>query len=104
MSDRLREAAKNLVAVCDDLEAKSALRTGGSRMSGYWLQRDRIDPIRAALTDTADAPPEVTEEMVVLLHRWLKVWQLYGGMTNYYAGGLVKDTKAALAAAHEEGK
>ncbi|KKK96054.1 hypothetical protein LCGC14_2666610 [marine sediment metagenome] len=62
MSDKVREAAENLVAVCDDLEAKSVTRTGGARMSGYWLQRDRIDPIREALAD--NAPPEPTEEMV----------------------------------------
>ncbi len=51
MNNELREVVENLVAVFDDLDEKIG------RQSGHWIARCRIDPIRAALADSADAPP-----------------------------------------------
>ncbi len=31
-----------------------------------------------------------------LLREWLQVWYLHGGKTDYYAGGLVRNTNDAL--------
>ena len=99
MSDKVREAAENLVSVCDDLEAKSVIRSGGARMSGYWLQRDRIDPIREALAD--NAPPEPTAEMVEAGAQWL-LRVNYDAWTEWEIARWV--LQAALAAAQKERK
>ncbi len=68
--DGLREAVENLVSVCDDLEKPRADRCyGGGRMSGYWLQRDRIDALRAALATSTpgDAPEGPTVAQIALI-------------------------------------
>ena len=110
--NKLREAAENLVAVCDDLEAKSAVRTGGSRMSGYWLQRNRIDPVRAALADSASTNAdtnqyllvEPTEEMVEAGFGAAVRGALWETGTATEKREAIRDVlRAALAAAHEEG-
>ncbi len=60
--DGLREAVENLVSVCDDLEKPRADRCyGGGRMSGYWLQRDRIDALRAALATSTPGLPRTPD-------------------------------------------
>ncbi len=51
-----------------------------------------------AVRDVLNRPPDDAPEgpLPKLLRKWLQVWHLHGGKTDYYAGGLVRDTADAL--------
>lgn len=108
--DKLREAAKEVMRVVDDY---SEIGVEEEFIPEGLLET--IAELRAALADTADAPPEVTGEMVeafeeahwVARHEYRR--RVRGGRGRPYLdaaerAGVMAGLRAALAAAHKEGK